>query len=439
MGEGGQRPGEGASSLATRPSPLAPPSGRPYFVMELVKGIRITDYCDQNDLPTEDRLKLFMKVCHAVQHAHQKGIIHRDLKPSNMMVTLHDGEAVPKVIDFGIAKATGQRLTDKTLFTRYEQMIGTPAYMSPEQAAMSGLDVDTRTDIYALGVLLYELLTGVTPFDKETLAKAALDEIRRMIRETEPPKPSTRLHTMGETLTEVAKHRHTEPGLLRRSLRGDLDWIVMKALEKDRARRYETANALAEDIQRHRDHQPVVAGPPSTVYRAGKFIRRHRAGLAVGAALIVVLVLGTVVSTWQAVRAKRAEREQTRLREAAEKAQAGEASMRAEAEDARARGGKREEGLHRGRPEHPCVQIHEGHAPRGGPGSRGGARHHFVARGFRQNRKSHCHRADQRAGGRGRTPVYAGHDVPQNGGLGQSRNHAARRVAFEKGAFRRNE
>ena len=179
--------------------------------MELVKGIRITDYCDQNDLPTEERLKLFMKVCHAVQHAHQKGIIHRDLKPSNVMVTLHDGEAVPKVIDFGIAKATGQRLTDKTLFTRFEQMIGTPAYMSPEQAAMSGLDVDTRTDIYALGVLLYELLTGVTPFDKETLAKAALDEIRRMIRETEPPKPSTRLHALGDKLTEVAKHRHTEP------------------------------------------------------------------------------------------------------------------------------------------------------------------------------------------------------------------------------------
>jgi len=296
MGEGGQRPGEGASSLATRPSPLAPPSGRPYFVMELVKGIRITDYCDQNDLPTEDRLKLFMKVCHAVQHAHQKGIIHRDLKPSNMMVTLHDGEAVPKVIDFGIAKATGQRLTDKTLFTRYEQMIGTPAYMSPEQAAMSGLDVDTRTDIYALGVLLYELLTGVTPFDKETLTKAAFDEIRRLIQEAEPAKPSTRVHALGDKLTDVAKHRQTEPGGLRRSLRGDLDWIVMKALEKDRRRRYETANDLAEDLERHLEHQPVVAGPPSTAYRARKFIRRHRLGVAFAAAVMVALALGLVTS-----------------------------------------------------------------------------------------------------------------------------------------------
>src|SRR5512135_1935124 len=224
-------------------------SGRPYFVMELVKGIKITDYCDQNDLSTEERLNLFIKVCHAVQHAHQKGIIHRDLKPSNVMITLHDGEPVPKVIDFGIAKATGHRLTEKTLFTRYEQMIGTPAYMSPEQAAMSGLDVDTRTDIYALGVLLYELLTGVTPFDKETLSKAALDEIRRMIREIEPAKPSTRLETMGEKLSEVAEHRHTEPGALSRLVRGELDWVVMKCLEKDRTRRYDTAKALADDLE----------------------------------------------------------------------------------------------------------------------------------------------------------------------------------------------
>jgi eukaryotic-like serine/threonine-protein kinase len=271
-------------------------SGRPYFVMELVKGIRITDYCDQNDLPTEERLKLFMKVCHAVQHAHQKGIIHRDLKPSNVMVTLHDGEPVPKVIDFGIAKATGQRLTDKTLFTRYEQMIGTPAYMSPEQAAMSGLDVDTRTDIYALGVLLYELLTGVTPFDKETLAKAAFDEIRRLIQEAEPAKPSTRVHALGDKLTDVAKHRQTEPAGLTRQLHGDLDWIVMKALEKDRARRYETANALVEDIQHHLSHEPVRASPPSAAYRAGKFIRRHRLGVAFAAAVVVALALGLVVS-----------------------------------------------------------------------------------------------------------------------------------------------
>jgi eukaryotic-like serine/threonine-protein kinase len=280
-------------------------SGRPYFVMELVKGIRITDYCDQNDLPTEERLKLFMKVCHAVQHAHQKGIIHRDLKPSNVMVTLHDGDAVPKVIDFGIAKATGQPLTDKTLFTRYEQMIGTPAYMSPEQAAMSGLDVDTRTDIYALGVLLYELLIGVTPFDKETLAKAALDEVRRLIRETEPPKPSTRLHGLGDKQTEVAKHRHTEPAGLTRQVHGDLDWIVMKCLEKDRARRYETANMLLADIQHHLDHEPVKAGPPGAAYRTRKFIRRHRAGVAVATALTLVLAVGLTAALIGFARARR--------------------------------------------------------------------------------------------------------------------------------------
>jgi len=268
-------------------------SGRPYFVMELVKGIKITDYCDQNHLSTEERLNLFITVCHAVQHAHQKGVIHRDLKPSNVMITLHDGEAVPKVIDFGIAKATGQRLTEKTLFTRYEQMIGTPAYMSPEQAAISGLDVDTRTDIYALGVLLYELLTGVTPFDKETLAKVALDEIRRMIRETEPPKPSTRLQQLAKTQRLAVSGQWSVVSSQRwKDLRGDLDWIVMKALEKDRRRRYETANAFAEDIQRHLDHQPVQASPPSTAYRVRKFARRHRVGVAMGAAVTLALVAG---------------------------------------------------------------------------------------------------------------------------------------------------
>ncbi len=282
-------------------------SGRPYFVMELVKGIRITDYCDQNNLSTEQRLNLFIKVCHAVQHAHQKGIIHRDLKPSNVMITLHDGEAVPKVIDFGVAKATGQRLTEKTLFTRYEQMIGTPAYMSPEQAQMSGLDVDTRTDIYALGVLLYELLTGVTPIDKDTLARVALEEVRRMIRETEPPKPSTRLHTMGEKLTEVAKHRDTEGGILRRSVRGDLDWIVMKALEKDRGRRYATANDFAEDVQRHLAHQPVLASPPSTVYRARKFVQRHRVAVAMAAVVALALAAGLSLALVGLRRALKAE------------------------------------------------------------------------------------------------------------------------------------
>jgi len=303
-------------------------SGRPYFVMELVKGIKITDHCDQNDLSTQERLNLFIKVCHAVQHAHQKGVIHRDLKPSNVMVTLHDGEPVPKVIDFGIAKATGQRLTGKTLFTRYEQMIGTPAYMSPEQAAMSGLDVDTRTDIYALGVLLYELLTGGTPFDNETLAKAAVDEIRKMIRETEPPKPSTRLHDMGKKLTQVAKHRHTDPAALRRSVRGDLDWIVMKALEKDRGRRYETANNLAEDIQRYLEHQPVVASPPGALYRTSKFVRRHRIGVALAGSVTGALIAGLAVSL---VAFAKARRERDRAVEAEQRAAANEKQALSEA------------------------------------------------------------------------------------------------------------
>ncbi len=307
-------------------------TGRPYFVMELVKGIPITEYCDQNELTTADRLQLFMKVCHAVQHAHQKGIIHRDLKPSNILVTVIDGEAVPKVIDFGIAKALGQKLTEKTLFTRFQQFIGTPAYMSPEQAELSGVDVDTRSDIYSLGVLLYELLTGETPFDKETLHKAALDEVRRLIRETEPPKPSTRLRTLGEKLTEVARHRHSEPSALTRLVHGDLDWIVMKCLEKNRARRYGATSALVEDIQHHLQHEPVVACPPSAAYRFQKFARRHRTALAAGAVITVALVAAAAVSMWQAVRATRAEREQSRLRQQAETARNNEAKLRVRAE-----------------------------------------------------------------------------------------------------------
>jgi serine/threonine protein kinase/WD40 repeat protein len=279
-------------------------TGRPYFVMELVKGIPITEYCDQNELSTADRLQLFMKVCHAVQHAHQKGIIHRDLKPTNILVTLIDGEAVPKVIDFGVAKALGQKLTEKTLFTAFRQMIGTPAYMSPEQAQLSGVDVDTRSDIYSLGVLLYELLTGVTPFDQEMLHKAALDEVRRLIRETEPPKPSTRLRTLGDKLTDVAKHRHADPAALPRLLRGDLDWIVMRCLEKDRQRRYETANGLAEDVERHLEHQPVEASPPSMVYRARKFIRRHRVGVALSATAVGALLVGLSVAVVGFVQAR---------------------------------------------------------------------------------------------------------------------------------------
>ncbi len=273
-------------------------SGRPYFVMELVRGIPITDFCDQRNVAMPERLKLFMQVCHAVQHAHQKGVIHRDLKPSNILVTLIDGQPLPKVIDFGVAKALGQKLTDQTLFTGFLRMVGTPAYMSPEQADLSGVDVDTRADIYALGVLLYELLTGVTPFDAETFRRAALDEIRRVIRETEPPKPSTRLHTLGDRLPDVARHRHTEPAALSRLVRGDLDWIVMKCLEKDRRRRYETPNSLAEDIERHLKNEPVLAGPPGTAYRMRKFVRRNRIpvvfSVSVAAALVVGLVFALV-------------------------------------------------------------------------------------------------------------------------------------------------
>ncbi len=274
-------------------------AGRPYFVMELVRGIPITEYCDQNELSTRERLGLFIKVCQAVQHAHQKGVIHRDLKPSNVLVTEHDGEPVPKVIDFGVAKALGQKLTEKTLFTAFHHLIGTPAYMSPEQAALSGIDVDTRADIYSLGVLLYELLTGVTPFDVESFRKAGLDEIRRMIRETEPPKPSTRLQTLGQRITEVAKHRQTEPATLSKLVRGDLDWIVMKCLEKDRQRRYETANGLATDVARHLDTEPIVARPPSSAYRIQKLLQRHKLALAAAGTVVGSLVIGLGLFIWQ--------------------------------------------------------------------------------------------------------------------------------------------
>jgi ankyrin repeat protein len=270
-------------------------TGRPYFVMELVKGIPITDHSDAARLPTAERLRLFIQVCLAVQHAHQKGVIHRDLKPSNVLVTMQDDRPVPKVIDFGVAKATAVRLTEKTLFTRFNQWIGTPAYMSPEQAGLGSLDVDTRSDVYSLGVLLYELLTGRPPFDTQKLLAAGCDAVMRTIREQEPPKPSTRLSALAvEELSGVATRRGVEPAKLHRLVRGDLDWIVMKALEKDRTRRYETTSALSLDIERHLRSEPVAAAAPGFRYRTGKFMLRNRTQLAFGAAACLVIGLAVV-------------------------------------------------------------------------------------------------------------------------------------------------
>jgi len=288
----------------------ATPTGRPYFVMELVRGTRITTYCDENHLATRERLALFIQVCQAIQHAHQKGVIHRDIKPSNVLVTSQDGAPVPKVIDFGIAKATEHRLTDRTVLTAFTAFIGTPAYMSPEQAEMSGLDVDTRSDVYSLGVLLYELLTGGPPFDPQTLLESGLDECRRTIREVEPARPSTRIETMvPASRTTTARRRRVEPPQLVHQLRGDLDWVVMKCLEKDRRRRYETASELALDVQRYLANEPVQARPPSRLYRCQKFVRRNRGILAAAAGIALTLIAGTAVSLWQAVRATHAERD----------------------------------------------------------------------------------------------------------------------------------
>ncbi|MGE3311526.1 MAG: serine/threonine protein kinase [Limisphaerales bacterium] len=289
-------------------------AGRPYFVMELVRGIKITEYCDQNQLTTRERLRLFILVCQAIQHAHQKGIIHRDIKPSNILVTLDDAVPVPKVIDFGIAKATQQELTDKTVFTQLQQFIGTPAYISPEQAEMSGLDVDTRADIYSLGVLLYELLVGQTPFDAKEMTQGGLDALRRIIREKEPLRPSTRLNSMsGEARTTTGKRRQTEVSKLVHQLQGDLDWIVMKCLEKDRTRRYETANGLAADVQRHMANEPIIARPPSAAYKFQKAWQRNKVVFSAAAGVAVALVAGIGISIWQSRKASDSEQKSRRF------------------------------------------------------------------------------------------------------------------------------
>ena len=277
-------------------------SGRPYFVMELVRGDPITAYCDREKIPTKERLKLFQQVCFAIQHAHQKGVIHRDIKPNNVLVTVADGHPLVKVIDFGIAKATNSELTDKTLFTEFRQLIGTPQYMSPEQAERSGVDIDTRSDIYSLGVLLYEMLTGRTPVDPKSMKSAVWEELQRMIREEEPMKPSTLVTSLGSDSELVAKSRGTELSRLSTVLKGDLDWIVLKALEKDRTRRYGTASELADDVQRYLDDEAVTATPPSAGYKIRKMVRRHKAAIGAATALATALLLGligtTVTSIW---------------------------------------------------------------------------------------------------------------------------------------------
>jgi len=285
-------------------------TGRPFFVMELVPGVKITDYCDEHRLSTEERLQLFVQVCQAIQHAHQKSVIHRDIKPSNILVTLQDGRPVPRVIDFGIAKATDQPLTDKTLFTAYAHFIGTPAYMSPEQAELSGLDIDTRSDIYSLGVLLYELLTGKTPFELRSLLVAGLEEILRTIREQEPVPPSTRLDTMQrQELADAAGRRRADPPKLIHQMRGELDWIVMKALEKERARRYETVHGLARDVERHLHNELVLARPPNALYRFHKLVRRNKLAFAAAGAVFISLAVGLGLSTWMFLKEKEARRQ----------------------------------------------------------------------------------------------------------------------------------
>jgi eukaryotic-like serine/threonine-protein kinase len=297
-------------------------SGRPYFVMELVRGVPITDYCDEARLTPRQRLDLFLAVCRAIQHAHRKGVIHRDIKPSNVLVTLYDAHPVPKVIDFGIAKAVGTAFAGHSVYTGFAQLVGTPMYMSPEQAEMTAQDVDTRADVYALGVVLYELLTGTTPFDGETLRQAGFDEMRRIIREDEPARPSHRVTTMAaEKQSTVSGQRGVDGRQLGRQLRGGLDWVVMTCLAKDRTRRYESAGALAADIERYMRDEPVAACPPSTSYRLRTFSRRNRRALATVGVIGAALVAATAVSVWQAVKARDAQNQAETERDLAKAAQ----------------------------------------------------------------------------------------------------------------------
>jgi non-specific serine/threonine protein kinase/serine/threonine-protein kinase len=290
------------------------PEGRPFFAMEYVRGESITSYCNKHRLTIQERLELFIQLCDGVQHAHQKGIIHRDLKPSNVLVTITDDRPVPRIIDFGIAKAVAQPLTEHSLFTELGMFVGTPEYMSPEQAEMTPLDVDTRSDVYSLGLVLYELLTGMLPFDRDALRKSGLDAMRRTIREAEAPRPSTRITKATSGSGDVATQRRTQPARLASLLRGDLDWITIKALEKDRTRRYATANALAVDIRRHLADEPVSAGPPGAAYRAAKFVRRHRASVSAAISLVVVLA---AVAGLMAVQARRIAQERDRANQEA--------------------------------------------------------------------------------------------------------------------------